>query len=582
MNGVAQYLNKLYEEIGDSSSLSFQSRIIFRGQANYSWDIVSSAGRRLVKAKKYNQNEFILYHVNLIENARKYGYGDLEVGSTLSDLEVLANIQHHGGATCLTDFTKNFLIALWMATEDANKTPKERTKEKKSEGKNNRKADGKVVVLDLGEDINFNNISYYNKVKEGDNIQQLLTKRAKIFDLKKIVQPRFWLWEPSKLNNRVIKQDSLFIFGLSAFPKIDDKDRRLSFKEIRIDASHKDGLRKELENVFGISAETVYYDVPGYSNKANPSDKPIGEKLLSTRSCLCSAKEYLKKEQYSIAINYLNDALSCKGGRRNCQRGREKCESNKGELLYWCGEVYEGIDVDTALLNYYQSSSYLIKLINSKNNYKDIYPLLCESYRKQSILCCRKNDYINGFRSNLSLYKVYRRKLIKDKHDNEEKEENGIDALFALLELSIFMLNRKYFKKILEYVKKEEKINVIGEILFVYLRNLGNAIFDCKLNLDSCFSDFDKIKKPTKKGVLVGYLYWNYFDAIKWLDAFKSNQINAAFNQNQIDNTQQYKAFIKQNYSKLILFVQKANETQNKWQNEVFDCNHSVNNPKST
>lgn len=72
------------------------------------------------------------------------GYGKLDLQTELSDLEILAEIQHLGGATCLTDFTTNFLIALWFAT-----SPKE-------------DADGKLVWLDLGQPTNFRLINYCN------------------------------------------------------------------------------------------------------------------------------------------------------------------------------------------------------------------------------------------------------------------------------------------------------------------------------------------------------------------------------------------------------------------------------------
>jgi flagellar motor component MotA len=73
--------------------------------------LCQSAGRRLIKEGRIKQNDYIRYHVNLIANARKNGYNKLEADSKLSDLEVLAEIQHYGGATCLTDFSTNFLVA---------------------------------------------------------------------------------------------------------------------------------------------------------------------------------------------------------------------------------------------------------------------------------------------------------------------------------------------------------------------------------------------------------------------------------------------------------------------------------------
>lgn len=125
-------------------------KFIFRGVSDEKYHVLSSAGRRLKELNK--QNDFIRYHVNLVSNARKMGYGKLDLQTELSDLEILAEIQHLGGATCLTDFTTNFLIALWFAT-----SPKE-------------DADGKLVWLDLGQPTNFRLINYCNGEDEKSSI----------------------------------------------------------------------------------------------------------------------------------------------------------------------------------------------------------------------------------------------------------------------------------------------------------------------------------------------------------------------------------------------------------------------------
>ncbi len=79
----------------------------------------------------------------------------------MSDLDVLAEIQHLGGATCLVDFSTNFLIALWMASgEESKKEPK--LNNGKLVKDNNENAEysytplnGKIFWIDLGEDRNM-------------------------------------------------------------------------------------------------------------------------------------------------------------------------------------------------------------------------------------------------------------------------------------------------------------------------------------------------------------------------------------------------------------------------------------------
>ena len=58
-------------------------KFIFRGVSDAKYHVLSSAGRRLKELNK--QNDFIRYHVNLVSNARKMGYGRLDLKTELSD-----------------------------------------------------------------------------------------------------------------------------------------------------------------------------------------------------------------------------------------------------------------------------------------------------------------------------------------------------------------------------------------------------------------------------------------------------------------------------------------------------------------
>ena len=55
------------------------------------------------------------YVSRILEEARQqWGLGHPPSGE-LCDLELLADLQHHGVATCLIDFTQTPLTALWFA-----------------------------------------------------------------------------------------------------------------------------------------------------------------------------------------------------------------------------------------------------------------------------------------------------------------------------------------------------------------------------------------------------------------------------------------------------------------------------------
>ena len=56
----------------------------------------------------------------MIRDARLEGH-DPKNRQRLSDLELLAELQHYGAATCLIDFTYNAQVALWMACQQRSK-----------------------------------------------------------------------------------------------------------------------------------------------------------------------------------------------------------------------------------------------------------------------------------------------------------------------------------------------------------------------------------------------------------------------------------------------------------------------------
>lgn len=92
---------------------------VWRGQADISWGIHSSGYRRILnKDEKYkflkDRNEDLKnYEKRLLDHATHQGYRQHN-GRTISDMELLARLQHHGAATRLVDVSRNAFIALWF------------------------------------------------------------------------------------------------------------------------------------------------------------------------------------------------------------------------------------------------------------------------------------------------------------------------------------------------------------------------------------------------------------------------------------------------------------------------------------
>ncbi|MDA8010600.1 MAG: FRG domain-containing protein, partial [Alphaproteobacteria bacterium] len=108
--------------------------LLYRGLANVNWRGESAAYRRIEASEGAPENHRVFknYTLQLLEKASNRGLR-LHEGRMLSHLELLAQLQHFGAATCLIDFTYNPLAALWFACREQSK-------------KDGSKKDGKVVA----------------------------------------------------------------------------------------------------------------------------------------------------------------------------------------------------------------------------------------------------------------------------------------------------------------------------------------------------------------------------------------------------------------------------------------------------
>ena len=282
---IADYLQKLEELIGSEGS---KGNYAYRGQENADWKRVESGAFRRLGKPNLSKDDFINYHEDeLLGPARMDGYG-FEEGRELSDLELLAKLQHHGAATCLIDFTRNFLVAMWFAC----RPHKEKGKEK----------NGNIFILDTSDKENFLSLKVedledklkpvllfqIHKKEEGKNkvtssketttpsspedkeatspkettiLSSPEDKKATSSEEILVLEdpkPSWWHWSPHGLNNRILKQDSLFIFGQ---PKIEGA---LLKKKIEISRGDKDKIMEELKRL-GITKRTLFKDLPGFS-----------------------------------------------------------------------------------------------------------------------------------------------------------------------------------------------------------------------------------------------------------------------------------------------------------------------------
>ena len=215
---------------------------LFRGVSKDCYEIEASTYRRL----KTNKTPAQLLKINqeLIEDARSRGH-DQKDGQRLSDLELLAELQHFGAATCLIDFSRNALVALWFACQ-----PKSTRKE----------VNGKVFVVRSNDPVRFKTIT-----------PDLIEKRIDYFFNRTEDDYPLYQWEPKLQNNRIIAQHSVFVFG---------GDQIESEDECVIVQSSKQAMLKSLDQVSNITEASMYPDFDGFA-RLHAHDKPYIEPVAS-------------------------------------------------------------------------------------------------------------------------------------------------------------------------------------------------------------------------------------------------------------------------------------------------------------
>ena len=188
------YVETLSEFIEWASQFK-DGQYLFRGVPNEKYKIEASAYRRLPESDKDNPSRLLKINQRLIEDARSLGH-DQKDGEQLSDLELLAELQHFGAATCLVDFSRSALDGIWFACL---KNPK-----KKEEGE----ANGKVFAVRHDDVVRLRTVTP-KLIKE--DIDYFFSRRMKTIDIRYINGHR---------NFRTIALSPNIPFSYLAVPKL--------------------------------------------------------------------------------------------------------------------------------------------------------------------------------------------------------------------------------------------------------------------------------------------------------------------------------------------------------------------------
>ena len=314
MDELIKYQKELSETVKEWDE---DAVFIFRGQKNHNWELESSANRRLKNPNQGGTPNLLEYlNKSLIEPARNKGHS-YQQNKELNDLELLARLQHRGASTCLIDFTTNFHIALWFACEEDSNNGKD---------KNNH---GKVFIINLDNNKIFKEITPDKTTK---NIKKLFKNQVNI-DKKELYENKIttnifiedsypiYYWEPPLNKNRIIAQQSCFIFSAQAIKKS-------IYKEITIHYEDKEKIKKSLEKYCGLEEQNIFKDFTGFAN-SHSQDKPIKHK--NSKQWFQSGNKYLRQRNHKAAIKDYNRAIDLNPEFTKAYLNRGHAKSNSGK-----------------------------------------------------------------------------------------------------------------------------------------------------------------------------------------------------------------------------------------------------------
>ena len=314
-------------------------KCLFRGLPNQKHSIEASAWRRLTNEQDSNNIDKLLeINEGLIRDARLQGF-DSKDDQELSDLEILAELQHFRASTFLIDFTYSAQVALWFACQQRFRDP-QNPKELPN---------GKVCAV-------FVNPDRIQKVTP-----ELLKQDISVFFEANAdgTYPLYW-WEPGEFNSRIPPQHSVFLFG--ATRTIEPNE------ECIILGVNKRSIVDSIEGFSQTTETTLFPDFDGFIQQRTQDRPYVPEGYESYRAAGYRAYRW---EDYKKAIFYFDEVISL--------------NSTDADVYYWRGEskhylkrnveaiddFNKAIELKDNDINYYMSRGYAWLDLNQHGKAKD-------------------------------------------------------------------------------------------------------------------------------------------------------------------------------------------------------------------
>lgn len=245
-------------------------KYLFRGVSKDTYKIEASACYHMSDPEKSDSMNLCRINEELIGRAHLLGHYQ-QIGQRLPDLDLLAELQHFGAATCLIDFSRNAQVALWFACQQNSDSPTE-------------PQNGKVFAVRTDDVARFNPVT----------AEMVTDKKIRYFFSPDDETGKYaiYTWQPKYQNNRIIAQQSVFIFGAA---EIEEAAYCI------VPKSSKEDILASLATVSGITEDSIFPDAENFARQ-NAWDKlGSASKTRETRNIIQRGSIALDEELANTA-----------------------------------------------------------------------------------------------------------------------------------------------------------------------------------------------------------------------------------------------------------------------------------------
>ena len=381
---------------------------VFRGVPNEAYKIQASAYRRPAENER-DFEKFLYVNKDLISKAKQRGY-DKKDGTEWNELDILVELQHFKAATCLIDFSFSAQVALWFACQ-----PVPRKKGESGESEDNKKPPkGKVSAVQI-RPPKFTEITPEFREKGNSNEEREAKKKIDYF-LKEDKESDLYYLQPKFQNNRIIAQQSVFLFGQYEF----DADNECVIAEER-----KKDILIELQRVSGITEDKLFPDFEGFA-WVNREAAPYTE--LTPSALKEQGNRAFENEEYDAAIGDFSRAI-------DKDSNDVEAYNLRGRTYTWCD------DNEKALADFAEAEN--IDPDNAETYFNRGY-----LHQQQSQYSDAINDYDTAISRKEDYGEAYYRRGFVNYHLNQHEE-----AVNDFTEAIRFMPNNAYAYYWRGYVK---------------------------------------------------------------------------------------------------------------------------------